>query len=161
MPMDYCKRCKKLFQVTTDKICDECKEKEKEEFDIVKDFIRDNPNKTVIEISYSTGIDEEVILSFLRKGRLQNSGYTLTYPCENCQAPITSGTLCPKCQGNIESTMSKLKDEIKQDIEKDENKVNFSIRDKRSLARKEEIKFKVVKTVGPDGKIKIEKVPIE
>lgn len=49
------------------------------------------------EISNETGIEEKLILHFLREGRLEMMTADGSLVCEKCGTPIKSGRLCRKC----------------------------------------------------------------
>ncbi|MDI3543388.1 MAG: uncharacterized protein PWP57_993 [Candidatus Atribacteria bacterium] len=112
MTLAKCKRCGKLFNRVVDKdICPSCMEKEEEEFQKVKDFLKRYPEKKLEEISEETGVDKKVILDFLREGRLQLSEIqgekeASLLTCERCGKPITTGRFCEDCKKKLASILS-------------------------------------------------------
>ncbi len=93
-----CPRCGNLFTYRGKKICEQCVAEEEKDFEKVKEFLKDKPGATVLEVTNATGVEQRKLLEFIREGRLITLGLpNLTAECEQCGAPITSGWLCPKC----------------------------------------------------------------
>lgn len=58
------------------------------------------------QITEETGVDEELILKFIKQKRIQISQLpNLAYPCERCGNPIRTGKFCKSCQTDIESQL--------------------------------------------------------
>jgi len=99
-----CLRCGKLFMYTGQRICRDCLRKENEQFDLVKDYIHQNPEANIMQVSKDTGVPIARITEFLREGRLhlaERSG-NLSIECEICGARISHGRLCDKCARKLE-----------------------------------------------------------
>ncbi len=93
MPLANCKECGKLFFKVASDICPECQKKEEEDFNKVKDYLREYPNASLSEIMEATGVNEKKISKFIKAGRL-----SIKPTCESCGRPIDSGKLCPECR---------------------------------------------------------------
>lgn len=112
MALAKCKRCKNLFNKIVDKdICPACMEKEEEEFQKVKDFLKRYPEKKLEEISEETGVDKKVILDFIREGRLQlaeiqGEGEFALLTCERCGKSIVTGRFCEDCRKKLAALLS-------------------------------------------------------
>ncbi len=117
MEVKNCKKCGKIFNsVAGKKICADCEKLENEEFKVVKDFLYDHPNANMQEVAEKTGVEEEVIMRFLRDGRLAISdSSSVSIYCEKCGAPIKSGRFCEKCQSKLGEQFSKLSSGDKSD----------------------------------------------
>jgi len=106
-----CKWCGGIFTFMGNKFCPNCIKKMDENFGIVRKFIYENPNAGVSDVAEETGVEEEMILHFLREGRLEMKIADGSLKCEKCGVPIATGRLCHKCsQGlvnNLESTIPK------------------------------------------------------
>lgn len=102
-----CPKCGKLFVFTTREICPECAQKEDDEFNVVREYILENPAANIDEVSKATGISPSKILKFLREGRLMLSPNhdNLILQCERCGEPILTGRLCKKCAAQLEQEM--------------------------------------------------------
>lgn len=64
-----CSLCNSLFSGVSS-LCPRCNASAQMDFDIIRDYIYDNPGGNTIEVARATGVKEEVILHFLREGRL-------------------------------------------------------------------------------------------
>ena len=104
-----CPKCGEFFNYTGIRdVCHKCAQAEEEMYQIVYRFLRKRENRaaTAERIVEATGVDEDVLYRWVRKGRLQPALFpNLGYPCDNCGRLTTKGKLCKKCQ-----------DELKQDL---------------------------------------------
>lgn len=99
-----CTRCGDVFVKGLRSICPACYKKEEEAFDIVYRFLREQQNReaTILEIVEATGVEEELIIKFVKENRLRTSQFPkLAYTCEQCSAPITSGKMCTDCSSEL------------------------------------------------------------
>lgn len=79
-------------------ICAHCQHVELDGYGKVKKFLEENGPAPLIVISRATGIDQDAIEGFLKKGRIElpeNSDYYLK--CEKCGCSIRYGRMCPEC----------------------------------------------------------------
>ncbi len=106
MPAITCKRCGKLFRSVNRVICPECLEKEKQSYQTVEKYLRENPGATVAEIAQNTEVDEKVILKFIKEGRLKEVEVSVNLKCEACGKPIASGRLCPACMSKFSAGLN-------------------------------------------------------
>lgn len=98
--MDFrnCPQCGKLFKYVNRNLCPFCIGEEEKMFDVVRDYVRNNPNANVIEVSEATEVPQRIIMQFLRDGRLLSSADSaLSLECHSCGEPITSGQYCDDC----------------------------------------------------------------
>ncbi|MCU9612988.1 hypothetical protein OEV98_05415 [Caldibacillus lycopersici] len=112
MNLANCEKCGELFvKIATRELCNNCFQEEEEAFKKVKEFLADKNNKSasLIEMSERTGVEEDLIYKFIRKGRIQvfNSP-NITYPCENCGKEIRSGKLCEECLTEMKEGLAEL-----------------------------------------------------
>ena len=109
MTIIQCKICHKPFQSLGNNTCPDCVEKIDRDFMTVRDYIYDNPNTKIDEVSKETGVEKAVILQLLKEGRLKldtpDAGGSLV--CYICKKPISTGRMCPECKQKVASTMSK------------------------------------------------------
>jgi hypothetical protein len=73
----------------------------------VRDYLYENKNANIAEVSEATGVEEKVILEFLRDGRLELREPSLDLTCERCDKPITSVRMCKECLALFERIMKK------------------------------------------------------
>ena len=72
-----------------------------DQYKLVRDYLYDNPNAPIEEVVEETGVQEKIILYYLRDGRLQIAGSSGLLKCEQCGAAINSGRLCEKCMSKV------------------------------------------------------------
>ncbi|WP_164668078.1 TIGR03826 family flagellar region protein [Virgibacillus doumboii] len=104
-----CSRCNAVFVKTVRDICQSCYKEEEKAFQTVYRFlsVRENREATMQEIVKATGIEEYLIIKFIREKRLLTSKFPkLAYPCERCGVDIVTGKYCSNCT-----------DELKRDLE--------------------------------------------
>lgn len=107
MDIRNCKRCNRIFQYRGSKYCPNCMIELDEMFKVVRDYLYDHPEANVIQTSEATGVEEEIILEFLKQGRLELSEPSLAYVCERCGKPITTGRYCQDCITTLDREMKR------------------------------------------------------
>ncbi|MGI5852057.1 MAG: MerR family transcriptional regulator [Caldicoprobacterales bacterium] len=105
MDIRNCRRCDRIYQHRGSKYCPNCMLELDEIFVKVRDYIYDNPNATVLEVSEALDVEENIILEFLKEGRLELSSPGLDYLCERCEKPITTGRYCNDCIQELDRGM--------------------------------------------------------
>jgi len=105
-----CTQCGKIFRNLGNgfNICQKCKELDEEEFNLVKDYIYENPFATLKNTASATGVKVMRIQSYLRNGRLMipdNSPIFIN--CENCGTSIKYGRICIECAKILSKEMKK------------------------------------------------------
>jgi len=112
-----CSRCGKVFVKSIRDVCQSCHQEEEEAFRVVYRFLtkRENREATVMEVVKATGVEEELIIKFIKQRRLRTSEFPkLAYPCKRCGVDIVSGRLCANCA-----------EELRNDLEQHEKKNKF------------------------------------
>ena len=93
-----CPRCGRVFVYRGREICPSCVAEEEEQFERVRRFLRDSPGATLEEVEEATGVPVELVLAFLRQGRLVAAeGLKGVLFCQRCGASIDEGYLCSQC----------------------------------------------------------------
>lgn len=120
-----CSRCNNVFVKNVRDICRDCFMEEEAAFETVYKFLRQRKNReaTLIEIVEATGVEEELIIKFMREKRLRASEFPkLAYPCERCGKSIVTGKMCQKCADNILQGFAKQEqmDALKKEHDQDE-----------------------------------------
>lgn len=98
--LDNCTNCGNLFVRLNRSICQDCFKEEEKKFQTVYEFMKKRVNRqaTIPEITEATGVEEELIIKFVKEKRLRAAQFpNLTYPCEKCGAEINDGKLCSDC----------------------------------------------------------------
>lgn len=71
MYTNVCKHCKKIFQSRIRQFsCEACREKDKEMFDQIEDYLKKYPNSNALQIAEGLEIDVYEVLKFMDEGRL-------------------------------------------------------------------------------------------
>lgn len=93
MEVKVCKSCKSMFQHIAGPImCQKCRAIEEDRFQIVKEYLRENPGTSLMVVSAETGIESKIILRFLREERLEVSEDSpISLVCEQCGKKIFTG----------------------------------------------------------------------
>jgi len=79
-------------------MCEACKIGEEEGFSAIKEYIEENEESTLGEISKATGVSVKKILGYVREGRLMaTSGMAGDITCKSCGEPVTIGNFCEAC----------------------------------------------------------------
>lgn len=126
-----CPNCGALFVKTNIRdVCEKCYKEEEVKFETVYKYIRKRENRTATlsEVVNGTEVDEELIIKFIRTGRLKLAQFpNLGYPCQKCHTLIREGNLCSNCMNNLRSEMSTFEkeEERKQEILNRDKKMTF------------------------------------
>lgn len=112
----YCEICGKPLPLSyRDSLCPNCKEQQL--FSKVKDYIREN-DVTEYQVAAHFHIPLQYVKKWIKEGRIEykdnsNTVSLIKTYCRSCGAPITFGTLCPKClrAQNISGHSTGTKDE--------------------------------------------------
>ncbi len=113
-----CSKCGSIYMKNKFRdVCDACYKEEEKQFDAVYKFLRVRENRaaTIPRVVEATGIDEDLLLKFIRTGRIKVTSFpNLGYPCDKCGTLIKKGKLCDDCA-----------DELREELEifnKEENR---------------------------------------
>mgnify|MGYP004448278613 FL=1 len=128
MDVRNCRGCGRLFNyVGGQNICPACKEELEKKFSDVKEYVRENPNCTINEISEANDVTTNQIKQWIREERLQFAeDSNIGIECELCGADIRTGRYCEKCKqkiaGGFEESIMKKVDPTATDKRRDDNK---------------------------------------
>ncbi len=116
----YCRECRRIFQyVTGPVLCDSCRKIEEEEFDKVRNFLKDYPGANMQEVSDATGVKSSKIYRWLKQERLEVSeGSPVALNCEKCGIRIRSGRFCVECSKILAKEMMQARSELQQRLQK-------------------------------------------
>ncbi|MGE8080531.1 TIGR03826 family flagellar region protein [Peribacillus loiseleuriae] len=133
MELINCTNCNTLFVKSKFRdVCDACYKEEEAKFDIVYKYIRKATNRTATmqQVVDGTGVEEELLIKFVKKGRLRLAQFpNLGYPCEKCGTIIKEGRICNSCASSIRSDLAEVEKEEqrKQEIaERDHKSVYYT-----------------------------------
>lgn len=101
-----CRRCGKMYGYNGKPICPACVQKEEEDFEKARDYIKENPGCGMREVADETGVTTKLLTKFLREKRIEFADGSDAYvSCETCGAPISSGRYCNNCLGKLGKEM--------------------------------------------------------
>lgn len=102
-----CANCKRIFNyISGDKFCPNCRKVLEEKFSMVKEYIRENPNKSVNEVSEAMEVSVRQLKKWVREERLSFSEDSLVgLDCERCGKLVHSGKFCPECAKSLANAM--------------------------------------------------------
>ncbi|HSV31412.1 MAG TPA: hypothetical protein VLH40_05240, partial [Atribacteraceae bacterium] len=97
-----CKRCGKIFQKLSDRaICPGCIQAVEDDFLSVKRRVQEHPGENVQRLSQSTGVDRNLIVEFIREGRLQVDPALVPQDfysaCRRCGERSLHKRFCERC----------------------------------------------------------------
>lgn len=112
MPLENCKHCNTLFQMTVSPLCPECFKADQENKREIFHYVHENPGVDMEEIAEKFDIPLKEIETILFSGSLGTANDLIASTCSRCGCKMTSsdrvGHFCRKCniilekQGNIE-----------------------------------------------------------
>ncbi|MRG84789.1 TIGR03826 family flagellar region protein [Salinibacillus xinjiangensis] len=129
-----CPNCGELFVKGIHSVCMNCYKEEERAFEKVFSYVRKKENRqaTIAEVSDSTGVDENLIIKFVKERRIRTTNLpNLAYGCERCGEPIQGGKICDNCRQQLESDLKKINKQ-EADEQKKQEKANtyFSVNQK-------------------------------
>lgn len=129
MELVNCTNCGMLYVKNSIRdICDNCYKEEEEAFDKVNNYLKKKQNRTasMVKVVEDTGVPEELIMKFIRKGRIRLVHFpNLGYPCENCGRPIQKGKLCDDCAKNFRNELEVFEKEQQRQKELAEKNITY------------------------------------
>ncbi|HLR09913.1 MAG TPA: TIGR03826 family flagellar region protein [Sporosarcina sp.] len=129
-----CPSCGNFFNATgVNDVCYQCSQKEEKRFEEVSRYLRRRENRaaTVEKIVKDTGVEQDLLYKWVRKGRLQPTLFpNIGAPCERCGELTTNGQLCKSCMKDIRSDLTKFEaaEEFKDALDRSEQRTYFSKR---------------------------------
>ena len=70
MSVEPCSSCGGLFANLPRGVCANCLDRRERDFRAVRDWLRDNRGAPIAQVSAATGVDEGIIVRFIREGRI-------------------------------------------------------------------------------------------
>ncbi len=102
MELKNCRECGRAFVYNNvgQKKCPECREAEEKSFNKVKEFLGQYPGASIDKVHQETGVGKELIIRFVKNGRLLAEGLKvdMILECDRCGDIITEGNYCGRCQ---------------------------------------------------------------
>ena len=107
MEVRNCPRCGKIYVYTGQRLCPSCFEEEETLFRQVETYLREHPGANLEAVAEGTKIAKEIILDFIRRGRLVTLKADGLLRCEICGRPIDQGRICDNCAGELKQGLMK------------------------------------------------------
>ncbi|PZE19365.1 flagellar protein [Paenibacillus xerothermodurans] len=127
--VDNCPGCGKLYVKNSQGVCIDCIKSIEEQYDKCLEYLREQRNCTITELSAATGVSIKQITKFIREGRISpRNNANLTYFCEVCGSSIREHTMCEPCRTRLTKESLKLQEKLQQEAE--HNRIAFNIRDR-------------------------------
>ncbi|MEH7342615.1 TIGR03826 family flagellar region protein [Bacillus sp. JJ1532] len=126
-----CPKCDSIFVKNKFRdVCEKCWKEEEKAYETVYQFMRKRENRaaTMNQVVEATGVEEELILKFIKAGRLQLTQFpNLGYPCDKCGAIIRTGKICDKCTEELRKDLQvhTTEEERRKDIERREKHATY------------------------------------
>ena len=106
MAIINCPKCGKLFSNESGEICALCRKDDLDAFEKVRQYIKENPDRSITEVSKETEVSQRKIIRYIREGRIEISkGMLDDVRCEACNKPIVTGRYCPECSARLASDL--------------------------------------------------------
>ena len=107
MGVRNCSRCGRIFNyVAGQPICEACRKELEQDFQKVKDYIKENPNQGIKEVAEGCEVSEGQIKQWVREERLEFSKGAGVLNCEQCGEPIATGRFCEKCKATMTNNLN-------------------------------------------------------
>lgn len=106
-----CPECGKVFTYDGNRnLCPRCIDKEEKKYLMVRKYVKDNPGASINEVAEETEVEEELVLRFLREGRLHSKGLDaadIASECARCGKQVLTGRYCQDCLLKMTKELSK------------------------------------------------------
>ncbi len=115
MNVKNCRKCGKIFNyISGPIICPACQEKQEEEFQKVKEYIRSNPGCTLVQTAKDCEVEANLIKQWVKEERLEFTGGGATdITCEKCGKAIFTGRFCDDCKKELGQSLSDTADSMR------------------------------------------------
>lgn len=135
MNLDNCPKCGRLFVKNQFRdICEVCYREEEKNFEKVYNYIRKRENRmaTIPQVVDGTGVEEDLIIKFIKSGRLQLANFpNLGYPCSRCGTVIREGKFCLKCMKDLNKQVEELKQGAERKKESQPKRIYYTKQDEK------------------------------
>ena len=129
MEVKTCKSCGKLYNYLgrSTPLCPACMKLLEEKFQIVKEYIRDNPGANIQQVSDATEVSVKMIKQWVREERLTFAeGSMVGLECESCGANILTGRFCANCKGKVQQGLNEVLQQNRAKQQPEEKKKDAS-----------------------------------
>ncbi len=108
MDVRNCRNCGRMFNYIGGRaICPICKDALEKDFERVRDYIRENPQANMQQISDDCEVTISQINEWVREERLEFSKDSqVMLECESCGGPVRTGRFCEKCKNTMANDLT-------------------------------------------------------
>ncbi len=92
-----CPYCNRLYLDLGDGCCPECKEKQKAQRQLVRDYLFEHAEADVVSIARGTGLSLRTLMRMRKDGFLEINTALHSHYCKRCGAPLDEGIYCRQC----------------------------------------------------------------
>lgn len=115
-------------------VCEACWKEEEKAYETVYQYMRKRENRaaTMTQVIEATGIEEDLLLKFIRNGRIKITQFpNLGYPCDKCGAIIREGKLCARCLGELKKDLQEHTqvEELRKNFQKSEKHATYFLKE--------------------------------
>ena len=116
MEVKNCNGCGRLFNYMGGApLCDGCRKKLEQKFQEVKQYLDENPNASVNQVSEDNDVSVKQIKQWIREERLAfTDDSPVGIECENCGAMIKTGRFCDACKSKLQNNLMSAIDKPKK-----------------------------------------------
>lgn len=139
--LSNCPNCGEVFVKNQfHDVCPKCWKEEEKAYETVYQFIRKRENRaaTIQQVVEATEVDEDLILKFIKTGRLKLTHFpNLGYPCDKCGKIIQKGRLCETCAEELRKELEFVKaEEARQkELERREKQATYFAFDEKNKTK--------------------------
>jgi hypothetical protein len=132
--LDVCSLCGKMYPRIELRLCRDCGSKEPNRFKLVRDYLRDNPGRSINDIADHTGVSRGEISKYYEEKRLVDvdpGPGDVPLECV-CPPGVTAkNEMCPYCRMQLSKRLSDLQDSIGKKNESKSVRVQYLRRAQR------------------------------
>lgn len=130
MDVRNCRKCGRLFNyIGGQPYCAACLNELEEVFKQVKEYIRSNETAGLKEVSEEFGVNQAIILRWVREERLEFAEHSeVGIDCESCGTTIKSGKYCHSCKEKLANTLASAYGVHHNESEHENRKIDVKMR---------------------------------
>ena len=109
MKLISCRGCGTIMVKLSRDICPKCFQAEEDLFLKVREYLRANPNSSIIDVATALDTTKDQIDIFINSGRLERTGVQINHQCQTCHKVIQTGLICQECADDLKKQVGNLK----------------------------------------------------
>lgn len=115
-----CIRCNRIYEAFLGKpTCPTCSEKENEQYNEVKAYIREHKGAGLLQVAQSCKVKSDIIIEWIKEERLVfPKEANVVVECEQCGTSILKGHYCRHCKKELVTNLQRAYTELEISKEK-------------------------------------------